>query len=246
MKASDVMTQPVITVHRDAFLYDAIQLMLKNRISGLPVVDNAGKPVGMLTEGDLLRRSETHTERVRPRWIAFLLGSGRLAEEYVHSHSKRINEVMSTKVISVSPDASLEQVVTVMERHRIKHVPVLKGEQIAGIITRANLMQALLHFSGSFPAPSQGDSEIQRRVLDELKTTSWGGKGYITVVVKDGTVHLHGIVLDARERDALRVAAENVPGVKAVHNHVEWCDMTSGTVLPFAEDSPVTPPSPRS
>ncbi|OWW21155.1 CBS domain-containing protein [Noviherbaspirillum denitrificans] len=243
MKASDVMTQPVIAVCHDASLREAIQLMLKNRISGLPVVDHDGRPIGMLTEGDLLRRSETGTERSRPRWIAFLAGQGKLAEEYVHSHSRRVRDLMSPKMISVTPETPLEVAVSTMEKHRIKHVPVVENDRLAGMITRANLMQALMYFSPGFSGPSPSDTGIRQRVLDELQGTSWGDKGYITVIVKDGVVHLHGIVTDARERDALRVAAENVPGVKAVMNRVEWCDMASGTVVPFAEERLEVPPS---
>lgn len=243
MKASDVMTQPVIAIRHDASLRDAVRLMLDNRISGLPVVDYDGKPVGMLTEGDLLRRTETGTERVRPRWIAYLAGPARLAEDYVHSHSRRVRDLMSADLVSVGPDELLESVVSLMEQHRIKHVPVVDGDRLAGMITRANLVQAFLHFSPSFSGPSPADAEIRQRVLDELKGTVWGDKGYITVIVKDGVVHLHGIVTDAKERDALRVAAENVPGVKAVMNRVEWCDVASGTVLPFAEERLETPPA---
>lgn len=243
MKAFDVMTQPVIAIRNDASLRDAVQLMLKNRISGLPVVDHAGKPIGMLTEGDLLRRAETGTERTRPRWIAFIAGPSRLADEYVHSHSRRVRDLMSPQLVAVTPDMPLETVVSLMERHRIKHVPVVDGDRLAGMITRANLMQALLHFSSGFSGPSPSDAGIRQRVLDELHGTPWGDKGYITVIVKDGVVHLHGIVTDASERDALRVAAENVPGVKAVMNRVEWCDVTSGTVLPFPEERIEVPPT---
>lgn len=241
MKASDVMTQPVIAIGRDAILYDAVRLMLRNRISGLPVVDDAGKPVGMLTEGDLLRRVETDTERRRPRWIAFLAGPAKLAEEYVHSHSRRVHEVMSPNLVSVAADAPLESVVSLMEEQRIKHVPVVEDGRLKGMITRANLMQALLHFSSDLSGFSRSDADIRQRILDELKGTLWGDKGYLTVIVKDGIVHLHGIVIDARERDALRVAAENIPGVKAVRNHVEWCDVASGTVLPFPEERAEAP-----
>ena len=243
MKASDVMTQPVISICQDASLRDAVRLMLSSRISGLPVVDHKGKPVGMLSEGDLLRRAETGTERTRPRWIAFLAGPARLAEEYVHSHSRRVRDLMSTPLITVSQDAPLESVVSQMEEHRIKHVPVVDGDRLAGMITRANLMQALVHFSSGFAGPSPSDADLRQRVLDELKGTAWGDKGYITVIVKDGVVHLHGIVTDARERDALRVAAENIPGVNAVMNRVEWCDVASGTVLPFPEERLEVPPS---
>ncbi|WP_088708217.1 CBS domain-containing protein [Noviherbaspirillum denitrificans] len=242
MKASDIMTQPVITIRHDASLQEAVRLMLSRGISGVPVVDHVGKPLGMLSEGDLLRRAETGTERTRPRWIAFLAGSGTLADEYVHSHSRHVRDLMSTPLISVPQDAPLESVVSMMEEHRIKHVPVMDSGRLAGMITRANLMQALMHFSSGFSGPGPTDADLRQRVLEELKGTPWGDKGYINVIVKYGVVHLQGIVTDARERDALRVAVENIPGVHAVMNRVEWCDMTSGTVIPFPDERLEVPP----
>lgn len=243
MKASDVMTQPVISILSEASLHDAVRLMLGNRISGLPVVDHDGAPVGMLTEGDLLRRAETGTERTRPRWIAFLTGPAKLADEYVHSHSRRVRDLMTPRLISATPDTPLDSIVSSMEEHRIKHMPVIEGNRLAGMITRANLMQALMHYASGLAGPNRTDAEIRQRILEELKGTAWGDKGYITVIVKDGVAHLHGMVTDAKERDALRVAAENVPGVKAVMNRVEWCDLASGTVLPFPEERLEVPPA---
>ena len=143
MKAKDVMTADVVTVAQDASVHEAIRLMLQRKISGLPVVDKSGTLVGMVTEGDFLRRSELGTERHAPRWIEFLVGPGKLAENYVHAAGRKVRDVMTDKVQAVDEDAPLNEVVETMERRHIKRVPVLRGGKLAGIVTRANLLHAL-------------------------------------------------------------------------------------------------------
>jgi len=143
MKASDVMSRNILSVGRDAAIAEAIRLMLDNRISGLPVIDTAGRLVGILTEGDLLRRSETGTERHRPRWLEILMGPGRLAGEYVRTHGRKVAEIMTRDLVSVTPDTPLDEIVALMERRRIKRVPVLDGDTPVGIVSRADLLRAL-------------------------------------------------------------------------------------------------------
>src|SRR6516225_6319832 len=125
MNASDVMTRTVLSVRPDATIAEAIRLMLDHRISGLPVIDDAGRLIGILTEGDLLRRSETGTERHRPRWLEILMGPGRMAGEYVRTHGRKVGEIMTREIVSVTPESGLHEIVALMERHRIKRVPVL-------------------------------------------------------------------------------------------------------------------------
>src|SRR5262245_17092956 len=144
MKAKDVMTQPVISVAANASVLEAVRIMLQKKISGLPVVDDSEHLVGIVSEGDLLRRIETGTLRRRPRWIEFFVGPGRLAEEYVHASGRRVEEIMTPDVRTVAEDNSLEDIVRLMERHRIKRVPVLRGEKVVGIVTRQNLVRALM------------------------------------------------------------------------------------------------------
>src|SRR6266699_1880303 len=132
MKASDVMTRNIVSIGRDAPIVEAIRLMLDNQVSGLPVVDDGGKVVGILTEGDLLRRSETGTERHRPRWLEILMGPGRIAGEYVRTHGRRVEDVMTSNIVSVTEDTPLDEVVHLMERHRIKRVPVLADDRPVG------------------------------------------------------------------------------------------------------------------
>jgi CBS domain-containing protein len=241
MNAEQIMTRPVLTVRGEESLGDAVRLMLEKGISGLPVVDDAGKPIGMLTEGDLLRRAETHTERKHSRWMEFLLGPSRMAEEYVHAHSRRVKEVMSHKLVTVSPDTPLDQVVTIMEKHCIKRVPVVDGEQLVGIISRANLVRALMAVAPDIPAPSASDEDIRKRLVSELEKAGWTASNFLNVIVKDGVVHLSGLVTNSHECEALRVAAENVPGVKAVHTQFDWCDMMTGTVVDMPEEETPAP-----
>ena len=137
MKALDVMARTVISVDPDATVLQAARQMLQHRLSGLPVIDKGGNLVGILSEGDFLRRRETQTERKHSRWLEFLMGPGKLAAEYTHSHGSKVAEVMTVDVCTVTEDTALEDVVELMERRRIKRVPVVRGKQVVGIITRA-------------------------------------------------------------------------------------------------------------
>jgi CBS domain-containing protein len=231
MNASDVMTREIISVRPDTTVAEAIRMMLDNRISGLPVIDEVGRLVGILTEGDLLRRGETGTERHRPRWLEILMGPGRLAEEYVRTHGRRIAEVMTRDPISVSPNTPLKEIVELMERHRIKRVLVLDGDAPVGILSRADLLRGLAGALAATPAAAMSDAEIRERILAELARAAWVPRDGIAITVENGVVDLNGVILDEKERDALRVAAENVPGVRAVEDHLVWVEPISGTVI---------------
>ena len=241
MNAADVMTHNILSVRPDATIAEAIRLMLDNRISGLPVIDEAGRLVGILTEGDLLRRGETATERHRPRWLEILMGPGRLAEEYVRTHGRRIAEVMTRNPVSVTPDTPLKEIVELMERHRIKRVPVLDGDAPVGILSRADLLRGLAGALAAAPAVATSDEEIRERILAELARAAWVPRDGIAITVENGVVDLNGVILEEKERDALRVAAENVPGVTAVEDHLVWVEPVSGTVI----DPPPAAAKPR-
>lgn len=231
MKAKDIMTTAVVTVEPDSTVVHAIQLMLQKRISGLPVVDGSGHVVGMVTEGDLLRRSETGTERRRSRWLEFLLGPGRLADEYTHSHGRKVAEIMTAAPITVSEDAPLDEIVRLMEKRQIKRVPVVRGERLVGIVSRANLLHALASLSHEAKPALQSDVAIRDQLLKDLKQQLWAPIGALDVVVRNGVVELWGSITDERERQALIVAAENVPGVKEVRDHIAWLDTTTGMLI---------------
>jgi CBS domain-containing protein len=238
MNASDVMTRSIVSVSRDAPVAEAIRLMLDNHISGLPVIDEANQLVGILTEGDLLRRGETGTERHRPRWLEMLMGPGRLADEYVRTHGRKVEEIMTRDLISVTPDTPLDEIVGLMERRRIKRVPVLDGDRPVGIVSRADLLRALARTLEEKPAPVIGDEAIRECILAELAKVSWVPRDGLAITVANGVVDLNGVILDENERDALRVAAENVPGVKAVEDHLVWVEPVSGTVIEAPQQEP--------
>ena len=231
MKVKDIMTWPVFSIAPESNVLPAVQLMLKQKISGLPVVDADGKLLGIVTEGDFLRRTETATERRRPRWLQFLVGPGRLADEYVHTHTRKIADVMTTEPITVNEDTPIEQVVHLMEKHRIKRLPVVRDRQLVGIVSRANLLHALASLAPSAPAATASDETIRKSLLAELERQKWAPVGFLNVVVRDGIVQLWGTITDERERQALVVAAQNIPGVKNVQDHLVWVEPMSGVVI---------------
>lgn len=231
MKVQDVMTEYVISVSPDDTIAHAIQLMLKEHVSGLPVLDKSGGLVGMVTEGDFLRRAETKTQRKRPRWLEFLVGPGRLADDYVHTHGRKISEVMTIDPITVTEDAPLEDAVTLMQKKGVKRLPVLRGDKVVGIVSRANLLSALASIAGEVAPTKADDKTIRDRIVAELKNEKWAPTGMIDVAVRDGVVSLSGTITDERERQALIVAAENVPGVRRVNDHIAWIEPMSGIVF---------------
>lgn len=182
MKASDIMTRQVLTVGRETSVANAIRLMLDNNICGLPVLDD-GKVVGILTEGDLLRRSETGTEKHRPRWLEILMGPGRIAGEYVRTHGRKVEDIMTTDLISVAGDTPLDEVVGLMERRRIKRVPVLDGDLLVGVISRADLLRSLLRTLDAHHAEVRRDDEILEQILAELAKAAWVPRDGLSISV---------------------------------------------------------------
>ena len=239
MKASEIMTRRVLTVAQDQSVVDAARLMLKRRVSGLPVVSATGELVGMITEGDLLRRAETGTERVRAGWLQFVLGPGRAAEEFTRARGRRVSEVMSAPACATTEDASLDEVVRLMERHRIKRLPVLRGGKIVGIVSRANLMQALLDNAKYETASLANDRQIRKKIVAEMEKQSWAPKALVEVHVEDGAVTFTGTILNEQDRAALKVLAENVPGVRAVRDDMIWIEPFSGIAVPSSDAEPL-------
>ena len=234
MKAHDVMTWGAITVKPDESVTRAVQLMLQNKISGLPVVDDKGEFVGIVTEGDFLRRGELGTQRQRPRWLEFLLGPGRLAAEYVQASGQKVAQVMTPEVKTIAPETPLEEIVRLMEHHRVKRLPVVQDGKLVGIVSRADLLHALGSVARDLEPAAGDDATIRERIIAECAKQRWAP--HINVVVQDGVVSLWGVITDDRARDAFMVAAENVPGVKGVHDHLAWIEPMSGMVLLSEED----------
>ncbi len=234
MKASDVMTSSVLCVSLNATVGEVARTMIRERISGLPVVNDDNILVGIVTEGDLLRRVEAGTERARPHWLEFILGGAKLATEYVASHSQKVADVMTRNVTAVTEDTALADIVSLMERNKIKRVPVVYEGRVVGIVSRANLLKALA--DASAPETAKDDDAIRKALETELGKRPWYARqGH--AVVHDGVVDLWGVVLHDSERTAIRVAAENIPGVKAVRDHMAWIEPLTGTVVEAGEDA---------
>ncbi len=236
MNAGDVMTQSTVTVHPDDTLVYAVEQMLKRRISGLPVVDDTGALVGILTEGDLLRRAELGTQKRRPRWIEFLMGPGRLADEYVSTSGRTVHEVMTAPVHTVTEDTPLADVVKIMESRQVKRLPVVRDDKIVGIVSRANLLRALVSIARDTKPTNATDASIRQHLLAELAKQSWAPVALIDVIVKNGVVHLWGTLTEERQRQGIRVLAENTPGVIRVEDHLVWIEPMTGLVVPSTSD----------
>ena len=234
MRADEVMTPSPTTIAPDASIVEAVRLMLGARVSGLPVVDAAGRLVGVITEGDLLARAELGTGKKRARWHEFLFGPGRSAEDFVHSHGRRVEEVMTATPITVAPSAGLDEVVGLMIERRVKRLPVVDGDRLLGVVSRADVLRAL---SGAFAAAGDGtcppvaDADLITRIKAALAGESWAPTTSIDIRASNGRVELWGSILDERQRTAIRVAVENVPGVLAIADHMVWVEPFSGTVM---------------
>jgi CBS domain-containing protein len=234
MQVRDVMTRNVISVAANETVVNAARIMLQNRISGLPVVDADGDLVGIVTEGDFLRRGELGTERRRPKWLEFLLGPGRMAQEYVHASGRKVEDVMTSEPATVAEDDALSTAVQLMECRRIKRLPVLRDGKIVGIVSRANLMHALVSLARDTAAPAGGDVAIRDGILAAVAKQPWAPR--VNVVVKNGIAELWGTITDERERQGCIVTAENVAGVREVHDHLVWVEPVSGMSFPSPED----------
>jgi CBS domain-containing protein len=235
MRAHQIMTRSVATVAPDATIVDAANIMLGRHISGLPVVDASGKLVGIVSEGDFIRRTEIGTGRSRGRWLQFILGPGKSASDFVHEHGRRIAEVMTESPVTITEDTSLADIADLMERKNVKRLPVLRGDEVVGMITRANLLQAVASLAHQIPDPTADDDHIRSRIVHAIEKTDWCPSG-LNVIVRDGIAHLSGVILEEEARQAAVVAAENVEGVTKVHDHLRWFDTITGTYLNSPED----------
>jgi len=238
MRAHQIMTRPVITVTPETTIVDAANLMLQRHVSGLPVVDAAGKLVGVVSEGDFIRRSEIGTGRKRGRWLRFILGPGKSASDFVHEHGHKVGEVMTKTPLTITEDTALAEIVALMEKNNVKRLPVMRGDKLVGIVSRANLLQAVASIVRQVPDPTADDDHIRNRIIDALEKNDWCPFG-LSVIVRDGIVHLSGVITEERARQAAVVAAENVQGVKKVHDHLCWVDTMSGIYLNSPEDEEI-------
>ena len=235
MRAHQIMTRPVITVTPETTVVEAANTMLQRHISGLPVIDPAGKLVGIVSEGDFIRRSEIGTQRKRGRFLKFILGPGQTATDFVREHGRKVAEIMTKTPLTITEDTELAKIVQMMEKNNVKRLPVTRGDQVVGIVSRANLLQAVASLARQIPDPTADDDHIRNRVIDTLAKNDWCPFG-LSVIVRDGIVHLSGVITEERSRQAAIVAAENVAGVNKVHDHLCWVDTMSGVYLNSPED----------
>ena len=222
MKARDVMTTGPHTIGPDATITEAARLMLEQRISALPVVGQSGKLIGIVSEGDLIRRVEIETAHTSSRWRTLFSSEVALAADYVKSHARRVRDVMTQSVITVTEDTPLVDIADLMEQHRIKRIPIERDDVLVGVVSRADLLKALVERCAMAAPAEPTDQAIGEQVIAELNRQPWGFMGAGRVTVADGVVHLWGTVLSERERRAARVAAEGVRGVKDVIDHLTW------------------------
>jgi CBS domain-containing protein len=215
MQARDVMVRGVISVGPDIPVQIAANAMVRNCVSALPVIDIHVKLVGIVSEGDLIRRVEIGTERRRP-----LMSSDAQAKEFVKSHAKRVSDVMTREVITAQPETPLREIVNLMEKHSIKRVPIVQDKLVVGIVSRVNLLQVLARANDNTDWV-ESDRVLHQRIVDSIRP--------FNIIVNDRCAHLWGFVYSMDEKTAVRVAAEATPGIESVSDHLGIAPQTSGT-----------------
>jgi CBS domain-containing protein len=224
MKAADIMVKDVVTAGPEASVLELAAIMLERRISGMPVVNGGGRLLGIVSEGDLIRRPEIDTDRVKLGWLRLLLSDEARARDFVKSHGRKAREVMTQPAISVAADAPLAEVVRLMERHRVKRLPVVEHGKLVGLVTRADLLRALVARQAA-PAPERSDHDLRQKIVSMLRDEDWAASAVVHVQVENGVAQLWGTVESQDQREALLLAVRGVPGVKDVQPHL-------GRVLP--------------
>lgn len=221
MLASDVMTKQVVTVPPDAPVPEIARLLLDRHISAVPVVDADGRVLGIVSEGDLIRRPEVAGPHRRSWWLALLSGGEGDAAEYVKAHGGQASDVMTRPAVTVTEDTPAGDIARLLEERRIKRVPVVRRGRLVGIVSRADLLRGLASSKPSQrKAPRASDQAIRQKLITRLERESWVPFGQLNVIVTDGVVHLWGLVDSADQRRALVVAAREISGVRGVEDHL--------------------------
>ena len=218
MQAQDVMVRGVISIGPDIPVQIAANAIVTNCVSSLPVINIRAKLVGIVSEGDLIRRVEIGTERRRSRRGETLMSSDALAKEFVKSHAKRVSDVMTREVITAQPETPLREIANLMEKHSIKRVPIVQDELVVGIVSRANLLQILARANDN-KAWVESDRVLYQRFVDSIKDQPWAGRPF-NIIVNDRCADLWGFVYSVDEKTAVRVAAEATPGIESVSDHL--------------------------
>ncbi len=235
MRVEDVMTPGVIGLGEKATLWEALEALTSHKVSALVVLDEAGAPVGVLSEGDLIRRAELGTAKKRPVWLEFLVGGGRAAEDYRLSHGRRAGEVMTRGALTIGEDAPLSTAVDEMLAHKVKRLVVVRDGKAVGVLSRSDLLKALMATLPRAEGP-RSDAEIAAAIAAEIDREPWTPRDSIRVTVADRVATLQGAIPDDRLRGALKVLVENTPGVEAVRDRLAWVEPNSGYLVPGPDD----------
>ena len=220
MRANDVMVHDVVTVGFETDLAEAVKLMVEHDVSALPVVDAENNLVGILSEADLVHRVEIGTEKHRPWWLEAVTGAGTLAQEFAKSHGEKVGEIMTSDVVVVAEDTPLAEIASLLERKRIKRVPVTRDGKLVGVVSQSNLVQALASVVGRMDQHDETDRQIRLELLSRLGEQSWTDFGSRNITVSDHVVHLWGLVGSPAEHKALLALAESIPGVSRVSDEL--------------------------
>lgn len=224
MNVADFMRIDIVTARPNMNVSDVASQMVRSHVSGMPVVDDEDTLIGIVSEGDLLRRAEAGTDRHRPRWLQVLMGSARLADEYVKSHALKVKDVMTSTVVSIDAADSLDTAVDLMERHRVKRLPVVSDGKLIGILSRADVLAAYVYKVRATKPGSATDGEIRQAILEAFEKEKWLRGDRLTVVVREGEVELSGMIMSENERKALTVMAGSIDGVKRVTDNLTYVD----------------------
>ena len=227
MLARDIMTIDVCTLAPTTSVVEAAQLLVDNRISGAPVVDGAGRVIGIVSEGDLMRRAELGTEKEWSGWREFLIAKRTLAHEFIRSHATKVGDVMTAPAWTVGEETTLAEIAELFEKKNIRRAPVVREGKLVGIVSRADMVKALLQcWAAAHPPAQVDDAAIRQAILDHAAAERWSDTAMLNVEVHDGTVELYGVADSDDVSRALQVLAESMPGVKSVQNHLQMRSAT--------------------
>jgi len=235
MRAHQIMTRHIFGVSPQTPILDAARIMLRCHVSGLPVLDEKGALKGIVSEGDFLRRGEIGTGRRRSAWLELFAGVGGTAADFIHERGRKVEDVMTTNPVTVDEQTPLHKIVDLMQRHGVKRLPVMNGPAMVGMITRADILQAVASLVREIPDPTADDDHIRDRIAREINATAWRPAGF-QVQVHAGVVHLYGLIFDESMRRAAIVLAQNTSGVKNVHDHLCFVEGYSGCYVASPED----------
>ena len=220
MNAQEAMSKDVITVGPEATVAEIAGLLVRHRISAVPVVSQDSRVIGIVSQTDLAHRSETGTEKRRKWWLEVFADSDAKARDYIKSHGLKAQDVMSRVIVSVSKHANLSEVADILDTHRIRQVPVMDGGKLVGMISRTDLVRKLAEVSVAAPALRAEGGALQKVIWEQIKAQQWLKSAYINLAVKNGVVELWGAVDSEEQRRALRILVEGVSGVQKVENNV--------------------------